>query len=965
MRRRTLNALAALALGLAPAARAADLAADALLPTGQRITPAAAPGATIVRLSTDLRPDGNADANGAVTAALSPDGTTLLVLTSGYNTYFYTPGPTPIVHRVLDPRSGTPSGVTTPNAEWIFVFDVRGPTPRMMQRIDLPNTYHGLVWAPNGRLFYVSGGVEDRVAAWAATERVASTADARWAPNAPFVPLGHNSAPNAPLSGRDGGPLAGTPIGRDPAKLAAVLGPTSALLAGLALSADGRTLAAVNLQNDSLSFVDTQSRRVTGEVRFFRPGDRAAIGELPYWAAVLSGPNGAPAKTYVTSQRDGQVMVVRPDGTFSVIGVGGEPNRLLLDRRQQRLFVANGDLDEIEVIDTARDEVVQRLSLRRPGDPYLGAGPDGLTLSPDERRLYVTLGGENALAVVDLAAGRVLGRIPTGWFPSDVAVSRDGTRLYVVNSKAPAGPSDYVIDGTDSWVVPQSGHDGYVLGLEKASLLSLPVPDETALARLSAMVDANNGFGTRRPDPMMAFLRPRIRHVIYVQKENRSYDQVLGDLKQGDGDPKLVQFPRPITPNHHALAERFALLDRFSDSGDVSGDGWNWTFQGHANVYTQRTVPVDYGNAGFALPFDWNGSPRNIGVALPDRAPGTPRQDTVRITTLLDPSGRSSIEPGPKDVTATEGADDDRPGARGGYIWDSVLRAGKSFRHYGLYSDENYYIPGSPVYLPIVRDAGARRALQSVPLRPALIGHDDPYFRGWDLNAPDQYRFEEWKREFDQFLARGDVPAFEVIDFMMDHFGSFGTNVAHLDTPFTQMASNDYAIGQLAEAVSHSPIWSSTAIFVVEDDAQDGPDHVDAHRSVVQVISPWTRAGSVVHTDYSTVNVLRTIEDLLGVDHLGTNDARARPMADVFATVPDLRPYEAIVPGVLCNHPVAFDLVPACHAPAGPVITEALPSAHDGAWWIAATRGMDFARPDRVRAARFNDVLRRGLQANP
>jgi DNA-binding beta-propeller fold protein YncE len=248
-----------------------------------------------------------------------------------------------------------------------------------------------------------------------------------------------------------------------------------------------------------------------------------------------------------------------------------------------------------------------------------------------------------------------------------------------------------------------------------------------------------------------------------------------------------------------------------------------------------------------------------------------------------------------------------------------------------------------------------------VPVRPALIGRTDPFSRGWDLNTPDQYRFEEWQREFNLYVAGNTLPDFEIVLFMMDHFGNFSTNVAGLNTPSLQIASNDYAIGQLVDAVSHSPYWKDTAIFIIEDDSQDGPDHVDSHRSIVQVISPYTKAGAVVHTNYNTVNVVRTIEDILGIKPLGMNDANARPMSDVFSTKIDLTPYDAIVPGVLCKPPVDPALVPACND-GHSVKTAAVPSLHDGAWWTRETRGFDFHHPDRIDPRRFNEILWRGMK---
>jgi YVTN family beta-propeller protein len=948
-----------------------------LLPDGFYITPTAAPGSIFQNLPTGLRPDGSANANGAVNTALSPDGTALLILTTGYNTGFNTQGPdgTPILWPALDPVTGLPTSTTTPNAEWVFVYDVRGAKPVKKQQINIPNTYHGLLWDPSGARFYVAGGIDDRIFVFKASTSGPSAATT-FVPDAPFVLLNHNTPADVPIQEfPTGGLFNNTPINNNPVALDMFM-PFSALAAGLAISPDGSTLFVANYQNDSLSIVDTATRMVTSEIVFFAPGQKKAIGEMPYWPVVVSNAQGAPVKAYVTSQRDGQVLVVNPAGTFKAINVRGEPNRAVLSADQQRLYVANGDLDEIEVISTKTDTLTSRISVARPGYKYKGSSPNSLALSPNGRTLYATLGGENALAVIDVASQKLLGRIPTGWYPASVSVSADGTKLFVVNMKSNAGQNkEYRADCPGEAVPPQYEHllcpapnatsrNEYILALLKAGFQTIPVPDANTLSYLSALVDANNNFTKNPPDPMMAFLHHHIKHVIYIQKENRTYDQVLGDLKTGNGDPKRVQFPQPITPNHHLLATRFALLDNYYDAGDVSGDGWNWDMQGHANDATTKNVLVGYGNANFNIPFDWNGNPRNIGLALPDQTSGTPGPGTVRITTLFDPTGNSSIEPGTKDVTASEGADDLDSDALGGYIWDTALRAGKTVRQYGLYADENYYVvpsAGYPLYLPIVRDAFAQKALQAVSVRPSLKGRTDPWCRGWDLNTPDQYRFEEWNREFAEFVKNGNLPDLEIVDFMNDHFGNFNSNVAHLENPLSMMASNDYAVGRLVESVSNSPYWKDTAIFVVEDDAQNGPDHVDAHRSTIFIASPYTNSGAVVHTVYNSTNVVRTIEDILGVDYLGLNDANARPMSDVFLTQPNLQPYVAPIPGILCQPPVDPTLVPECNNPGSRPITVALKSLHDGAWWAKMTKGFNFNHPDMIDSDKFNRILWKGI----
>jgi len=973
-------ALFALLLCLMSALMSGQQVDGNLLPDGFYISPTAAPGSTFQSLPTGLRPDGSANANGAVNTALSPDGTALLILTTGYNTGFYTQGAdgSAILWPALDPLTGVPSSTTTPNAEWVFVYDVRGAKPVKKQQINIPNTYQGLVWDPSGTKFYVAGGIDDRVEVYASAAAGVS-ADGDYVPNPPFVLLNHNQPADLPVQEfPTGGLFSGTPINDNPIALTMFM-PFSALAAGLAISPDGSTLFVANYQNDSLSVINTATRLVTNEFVFFAPGQSTAVGEMPYWPVVVSNAQGAPVKTYVSSQRDGQVLDVGPAGLSKVIKVGGEPNRMVLSADQTRLYVANGDLDEIEVIDTTKDIVASRISVARPGYKYKGSSPNSLTLGPAGRRLYVTLGGENAVAVIDVATQKLLGRIPTGWYPSSVSVSADAKKLYVVNMKSDPGPNlEYRSDCPGTGIPPQyssllcpppnpTSRNEYILALIKAGFQTIPVPDQDTLNYLSQVVDANNGFYNPKHDPTMAFLHSRIKHVIYIQKENRTYDQVLGDLPQGNGDPKRVQFPRPITPNEHLLATRFALLDNYYDAGDVSGDGWNWDMQGHANDVTTKNVLVGYGNANFNIPFDWNGNPRNIGIALPDTTAGTPSPSTVRITTLFDPTGGSSIEPGSKDVTADEGADDLEPDALGGYIWDSVMRAGLTVRHYGLYADENYYVDpgaGAPFYIPIDRTAFADKVVQAVPVRKSLLDKTDVYYRGWDLNTPDQYRFDEWNREFNEYVKKGDLPSFEIVDFMEDHFGNFSTNAGNLENPLAMMASNDYAVGRLVEAVSNSQYWKDTAIFVVEDDAQNGPDHVDAHRSTIFVASPYTKGGAVVHTMYNSTNVLRTIEDILGVDHLGLNDANAVPMSDVFIREPNLQPYTAPIPGILCEPPVDPTLVPECKNPGNRPITATVKSLHDGKWWAQATKGFNFSHPDMVNADLFNRILWRGIMGD-
>ncbi|MDZ8221557.1 MULTISPECIES: beta-propeller fold lactonase family protein [unclassified Nostoc] len=929
----------------------------ALLPTGQIITPAAAPGSTFAPLGTGLRTDDNADAAEAVSTALSPDGKTLLVLTSGYNQNFKdeNTGNT-FTYPVLDPLTGKPSGTTTPKAEWVFVYDVTSGKLVKKQQINIPNTYNGLAWAKDGSRFFVSGGIDDRVYVYASN-------GSQYVPDAPFILLGHNSDQTAPFPKYDGGLLKDTP-----AKAVS----TGAVVAGIAVSQDGKTLVAANFENDSISIVDTPTRKVTKEIKFFRAGDKIATGEFPFDVAIKSTEKGQAAKVFISSQRDDEVVTVEiASGKITRIPVGSQPNKVLLSTDQNRLYVANGNDDSISVIDTNSNRVVQTISLSRPGEKYKGANPNSLALSPDGRTLYVTLGGENAIAVVDLQASRVNGRIPTGWYPNSVSVSLDGQRLYVVNAKSNSGPNPSNSRTTPAGEARNTNFkNDYNWALEKAGISIIPVPSSSTLATLSTQVDKNNGFYSRRPDRTMRYLQGKIKHVIYIVKENRTYDQVLGDLPIGNGDPALTLFPYKISPNHHKLSLSFATFDNFYDSGESSGVGWNWSTYGRTTDYTEKSQSVLYGNAGFnGLTYDYEGTNRNISLGLPQTSSNNSPINT-RITGVLDPSGRSSILPGDRDVDAPEGDGNLKPDAIGGYLWDTALRAGKTVRNYGFFVDNGIPYttsqtdptkpdPKNPAYIPISPTPYADKIPQAPVTKTALLDKTDLYFRSFDQNNADIYLYNEWERD----LKQNGLPNLMLVRLSHDHFGSFGTALFGLNTPELQMADNDYAIGKLVEKISHLPEWKETAIFIIEDDSQNGPDHVDSHRSLAYVISPYTKRGALVSTNYNTINILRTIEDLLNIKYLAITDANAEPMSDAFIREPNFEPYTAIVPGNLCAKPVDPKLVPACQDPKVEN-TAAVPILNDAKWWAAITKGFNFIGEDNLDAEEFNEILWEGIKGD-
>jgi YVTN family beta-propeller protein len=703
--------------------------------------------------------------------------------------------------------------------------------------------YVGLAFAPTSgdtHTLYVSRGPEDRVSVF--------TLDA----DGQLKDTGRslNNPSPLPKSAKDSAPN---------------------FIAGIALSANGARLYAVNNmtsaftnQQGSVSILDTRRNQILGKVA--TPG-------FPYAIATLTQGEKADTKAYVTSERDGVVSVldvsdpVAPSVTRSV-ATGDHPMALLLDKAQKRLFVANAGSDTVSVIDTDTDAVAKTYVVRPAEARGLpGATPTGLALSPDESRLYVTLGDMNAVAVLDLQNdGALTGFVPTGWYPTSAVVNRDGTRLFVANAKGvlPRHPNDRNAGPKGEW-------GQYIQNIIEGTVSLIPVPGPEEIHLLTGQVLAYNrlmpALSPDPPSPAESGLPSGIKHVLYIIKENRTYDQVLGDLKQGNGDPSLALFGRRVTPNLHALAERFVLLDNFYCCSEVSADGWNWSTSGMASEYTVRNAPFNYSGRGRSYDFEGqnNGTPADI-VGLPDvaRAPG-------------------------------------------GYLWDQCLKNNVSFHNYGFFvagSDDDKGTDDKPFMA------------SNTPTKKALVGRTDTSFLQFDMAyadsdawqvyncpAPKQRRFfgqfkapsrfAEWRREFDQYVKKGTLPTFLMVRFPRDH--TSGTK-AGLQSPRGMVADNDYAVGQLVEAVSKTHYWKETAIFILEDDAQNGHDHVDAHRSIAFVISPYIASGTVDHRFYNTDSMLRTLEALLGLPPMCQYDAAA-PLMKVFGPRPvNAAPYRSILP---------------------------------------------------------------------
>ncbi|HLW44310.1 MAG TPA: hypothetical protein VKS00_07455, partial [Candidatus Acidoferrales bacterium] len=675
-------------------------------------------------------------------------------------------------------------------------------------------------------------------------------------------------------------------------------------------------------------------------------------------------------EAYVSSPRDRQIVVVDISGEPKVrmrIAVPGEPGKMILDRAQRRLYVALATDDMVAEINTTTNQVVENLDTTAPRAIFanparlMGSNPNSLALSPDEKELYVTNGGANSIAVSDLEETRpngVGGLIPTGWYPSSVSVSRDGKMLYVTDTKSVPGPNPEGCRNTTS--IARGGLDNcyaqneYILQLNKGGFETIPTPDAEELASLTKQVAENDHYVSDAQHAAnkktMAFLRAHIKHVIYIIKENRTYDQVLGDLPEGNGDPKLAVLGRAISPNHHQIAQQFVDLDNFYDSGDVSGEGWNWSTAARESEMVENTVPINYAGRGFT--YDFEGDNRNINVGfarLADRRAANP--DTPDDKDLL---------PGTADVDAPDGPGGD---AGTGYLWDAALRAKLSVRNYGFFVDgERYFARKDGVApIPLIRDPYASKTQVAFADKPALMKITDPYFRGFDLKFPDYWRYTEWKREFNEYVASGKMPNLELVRLGRDHFGDFAGAIDGTGTVEAEMGDNDYAIAKLIEDVAQSPFAKSTVIFIVEDDAQNGPDHVDAHRSIALIAGAYVKQGALVSTHYTTVNVLRTIEDILGMKPMGINDDVIEPMADVFTTEYKPWTYTAILPQVLRSTQLPVGKGAVGNAAGAAQSGAYAKPRHDAAYWAEKTKGMDFSVEDHVDPAKFNRIVWYGL----
>ncbi len=688
-------------------------------------------------------------------------------------------------------------------------------------------------------------------------------------------------------------------------------GKGSAVPAGMAFSKDGHYLLVCLSRNNSLAVVNLSDKTYY----------EIPVGMAPY--DVLVAPSGKvyvsnwggrrPKKGDPTAESSGSQVLVDPktgianSGTISIVDleknkvvgsipVGLHPSGMALSHSGNFLFVANANSDFVSVINTQTDSLVEAISVKLHNSLPFGSSPNALVVSPNDLTLYVANATNNAIAVVALGqnagvlgsrffSSRLIGAIPTAWYPGAVLTNARGNFLYVANVKGL---------GALNQKITRQGHNSHD---HLGSVSIIPVPNRKKLAAYTKQVEANNALSqqlTRTksdttgsklvPIPMYPGEKSVFKHVVYIIKENRTYDQVFGDMPQANGDTNLVMFGRKITPNHHKLAEDFVLMDNFYCSGVLSADGHQWTDEAFVTDYLEKS----FGDFSRSYPYD---------------------------------------------------GDDALAYASSGFIWDKVLEKGLTFRDYGEFVQAEVKPKGN--FLEIYDDFvlgthkfSIRAKANLKTLEPYLC----PNYIGFPNRVSDVYRASVFIQELKAFEANNNFPNFIIMLLPNDH--TSGTRPGQ-PTPEAAVADNDLALGQIVETISHSKFWKETVIFVTEDDPQAGLDHVDGHRTVGLVISPYTKRGKVISTYYTQISMVRTIEQIFGIKPMNQFDLAAAPMIDCFTDSADFTPYKAI--------------------PNNIPLTEVNPQLEglngEALHWAKESLKMDLEDVDRVDEETFNRIL--------
>jgi len=640
--------------------------------------------------------------------------------------------------------------------------------------------------------------------------------------------------------------------------------------AGLDIDDKRQVLYVVTKENNSLYVVNLQTKSVEQKLELGAEG----------YTCVLSRNK---KELYISCWGCDKIIIFDTYAQKFIrkIDVGDNPNDICLTSDEHYLFVANANDNSVSVVDLQKGKLIETLNAALYPDAPSGSTTNALALSEDEKTLYVANADNNCLAVFDVSnPGNCSskGFIPVGWYPTSVKVV--DKKIFVANGKGFSSMANpYGPDPTEHHqnVRYRQGDKNrpktvqYIGGLFKGTMSIFEEPDAQTLGSYSELVYQNTPYHkseelqtqgeTGNPVPSKVGDPSPVKYVFYIIKENRTYDQVLGDIKKGNGDTSLVLFGEHVTPNLHSLANEFVLLDNFYCDAEVSADGHNWSMGAYATDYLEKTWPTSYGDRGG----DYDGE------------------------------GNRAIA-----------------NNKTGFIWNHCRRAGVSYRTYGEFADN--YKPNIPV----------------------LEDHYCRFYTGWDLGVMDTLRFGQWKRDFDSLLASNALPHMNTVRLGNDH--TEGLAKGRL-TPFAHVADNDLAVGEFVEYLSKSPVWKESVVFILEDDAQNGPDHVDAHRSTAYIAGGYVKRHFVDHTMYSTTSMLRTIELILGIAPMSQYDAAATPMWRCFSSTPDISPFHSL--------PANINL-----------------SDINVAWNELSKKSakFDFTREDRVPENLFNEVLWKGIK---
>jgi YVTN family beta-propeller protein len=711
---------------------------------------------------------------------------------------------------------------------------IDAPTEKVLHSIEIPKSFYGLKFSKDGKFLYASGGNDNWILKYAVVDNKLVLNDS--------LILGK--------------------------KMTEKISPV-----GIEIDDARKLLYVVTKESNALYVIDIATKAIVHHER---------LGYEAYTCILSPGRN----ELYISLWGGKKVAVFDTKNrkiTHS-IAVTYNPNELILNRKGTTLFVANAGDNSVSVIDTKAKKVVEVLDAALYPNSPAGSVTNGLALSKDEKALYIANADNNSLAVFDVSTpgkSTSKGFIPVGWYPTNVRVV--GKRIFVANGKGftsfanPQGPQP-VSEGVRSEshlgeVRQPNSRLQYIGSLMQGSLSIIDEPNEATLALYSGKVYANTPYKKDRelvvdgeagnPIPMRVGQPSPIKHIFYILKENRTYDQVFGDMPEGNGDSTLCLFGEKYTPNQHKLAREYVLLDNFYVDAEVSADGHNWSMGAHANDYLEKTWPTGYGRRG--------GSTEGMGR---------------------------------KEVANN----------KDGYIWDFCKRKGVSYRSYGVFVDTN---------------KGNIPALDK--------DHVCAYFATYyQQQVKDTTRVGQWKRDFDSLVVANAVPTVNTIRLGANHTQGLAVN---RPTPYACVADNDLAVGMLVEHLSRSKIWNQSAVFILEDDAQNGPDHVDAHRSPALLISPYVKRGFVDHTMYSTSGMLRTIELIAGLPPMTQYDAGATPMFRSFTATANTTPYQSVPSNVDLN-------------------------ARNTAYTPSARKseGLDFSDVDRIDDRLFNEILWKGLR---